>query len=153
MKVTYFILGFLIWAKFETLLCKDKFPEANFLFVNGRKNTDNVVIQFNNTKALLQHPDFNQDRDTVLYCHGYTENFTVESTQVVVDAYLSRNDHNILVVQWSAYSAGNYVFQAIPNSIKIGAKIGKVLVAMQNIGFKLSKFHIVGHSLGKLLIQ
>lgn len=150
MKVTYFyILGFLITAQFETFLCKDEFPEANFLFVNGRKNTDNVVIQFNNTKTLLQHPDFNQDRVTVLYCHGYTENYTVESTQVIVDAYLSRNDHNILVVQWSPYSAGSYNFQAVPNSIMLGAMIGKVLVAMQNIGFKLSKFHLVGHSLGK----
>ncbi|CAO1411079.1 unnamed protein product [Diamesa hyperborea] len=88
------------------------------------------------------------DRPTVVYCFGYTENYTDASTQLIVDAYLSRNDHNILVIQWSMYAANNYFFQAIPNTIQLGAKIGKVLVEMQKVGFNLKTFHIVGHSLG-----
>ena len=121
MKVIYLILSILISVKLETSHCfDDQFKDASFIFVNGLKNTDPyVVVPFNDTQALLQHPKFNKDRDTVLYCFGYTENYTADSTQAIVDAYLWRNDHNILVVQWSMYNADNYFFQAIPNTIRV----------------------------------
>lgn len=132
MEVIYLILGILISVQFETLHSfEQEFEEANFIFVNGRNVTDDyVVIQFNNTQALLQHPDFNKDIDTILYCFGYTENYTSDSTQAIVDAYLWRSDHNILIVQWSMYAAGNYYFQAIPNAINVSVvvKISQIFV-------------------------
>lgn len=136
MKVINVILGILISVKLQILHCyEEEFKEASFIFVNGMKSTDSyVVVQFNDTKSLLKHPDFHQHRNTILFCHGYTESYTANTTQEIVDAYLWRNDHNILVVQWSSYAAGNYVFEAIPNAIKVSVVVN-ILCFMGNKNF------------------
>lgn len=88
----------------------------------------------------------------MLYGYGYTEKFTSMSTQKVVSSYIERNDHNILVAEWSNYSGGSYLFEAIPNSYKVGEIYGKTLLTMRESGFDLEKFHLVGHSLGGHLV-
>lgn len=88
----------------------------------------------------------------MLYGYGYTEKYTSLSTQTVVRSYIQRGDHNILVVEWSKYSDGSYFTQAIPNSYKVGEVIGKALLKMKKEGFRLEKFHLVGHSLGGHLV-
>lgn len=74
------------------------------------------------------------------------------STQTVVDSYIERGGYNILVVEWSRYSGGRYIANAIVNSYRVGEIIGKVLLRMMNEGFNLDKFHLVGHSLGGHLV-
>lgn len=44
------------------------------------------------------------------------------------------------------------MFEAIPNSYKVGEIYGKTLLIMQKGGFNLEKFHLVGHSLGGHLV-
>lgn len=88
----------------------------------------------------------------MIYGYGYTEKYISMSTQTVVRSYIQRGDHNILVVEWSNYSDGNYLIEAIPNAYKVGEIIGKVLLQMQNEGFDLESFHLVGHSLGGHLV-
>lgn len=39
-----------------------------------------------------------------------------ESVNVIVNAYLKRNDHNILVLDWSSLADGNYLLDAVPNA-------------------------------------
>jgi predicted alpha/beta-fold hydrolase len=110
------------------------------------------MVTLNNTSKILRHPSYINDRPTMLYGYGYTEKFSSQSTQTVVKSYLARGDHNILVVEWSNYSNGNYILNAIPNSYKVGEIIGKTLLSMKSIGFKLENFHLVGHSLGGHLV-
>lgn len=88
----------------------------------------------------------------MLYAFGYTERFTSMSTQTIVNSYIARDDHNILVVEWSNYSKGSYIFEAIPNSYKVGEVLGKTLLNMKASGFNLESFHLVGHSLGGQLV-
>lgn len=86
----------------------------------------------------------------MLYGYGFTENYTSKSTQKIVESYILRGDHNILVVEWSKYSGG--VLDAIPNTHKVGEIIGKTLLDMKNSGFNLKSFHLIGHSLGGHLV-
>lgn len=102
----------------------------------------------NDTTSLLTHPDYDNDRSTVIYSYGYTEKFTSLSTQTVVESYIARGDHNIVVIEWSAYNSGNYPLEAIPNMRRIGEFLGKVFLNMRISGFNLDKFHLLGHSLG-----
>lgn len=88
----------------------------------------------------------------MLYGYGYTEKYTSNSTQTVVRSYIERGDHNIMVIEWSNYSGGSYLFEAIPNSYKVGEILGKVLLNMKSSGFNLNTFHLVGHSLGGHLV-
>lgn len=97
---------------------------------------------------LLNHPNYDHDLPTVLYGFGFTESYQSKSTQMIVSSYIERGGHNILVIEWSNYSAGNYLFEAIPNVHKVGDVVGKTLWSMKKSGFKLENLHLVGHSLG-----
>lgn len=38
---------------------------------------------------------------------------------MIADAYIKRNDHNILLLDWSELADGNYLFDAVPNIKKV----------------------------------
>lgn len=107
------------------------------------------MFDFDNTISLLEHPDYVENKTTVLYGFGYTEKYTSESTQSIVLALIENNNHNILVLDWASYSSGNYIMDAIPNAFQVGDVVGRKLVDMNNEGFNIIKFHLIGHSLGK----
>lgn len=65
---------------------------------------------------MFGHLKFDAEKKTVLYIHGYMEAPSQESVNVIVNAYLKRNDHNILVLDWSSLADGNYLFDAVPNA-------------------------------------
>lgn len=58
-------------------------------------------------------------KKTVLYIHGYLEGPDHESVNTIVDAYLERNDHNVLVLNWSQLANGNYFIDAVPNAKQV----------------------------------
>lgn len=95
---------------------------------------------------------YDNNRPTLLYCYGYTETFQSLSVQTVLESYIERGDHNILVIEYSNYNDGNYFLQAVPNSYRIGEIFGKTLLDMRSLGFNVDKFHLVGHSLGGQLL-
>lgn len=121
------------------------------VFVRATPNSFKYIL-LNNTRELLTDPKFNKSSRTMLYGYGYTEKYTSMSTQTVVKSYIERGDHNIMVVEWSNYSDGNYIVDAIRNAYKVGDIVGKTLLAMRSLGFNIDMFHLVGHSLGGHLV-
>ena len=55
----------------------------------------------------------------MIYVHGYTESLDILSVRTVITAYLTRNDTNIFALDWSNYSTGNYITEAIPHVIGV----------------------------------
>ncbi|CRL01706.1 CLUMA_CG014922, isoform A [Clunio marinus] len=110
------------------------------------------IIELNETEKLLTHPGYDNNKPTVVYVYGFNEKFKSKSTQTLVESYIERGDHNILVVEWAKYNRGSYPYFVIPNTQKIGEIIGKVLLRMNKSGFKLENFHLVGHSAGGQLV-
>lgn len=68
---------------------------------------------------MFAHPSFDKEKATVLYIHGYIEAPSDESVTVIVQSYLKRNDHNILVLDWSDLADGNYLVDAVPNAKQV----------------------------------
>lgn len=69
--------------------------------------------------ALFGNAHFDVMKKTVLYIHGYLEGSNHESVNVIVDAYLQRNDHNVLALDWSELASGNYLIDAVPNAKQV----------------------------------
>lgn len=69
------------------------------------------------------------------------------STQTVLAAYIYRGGYNLLVVEWSNYSGGNYYFDAIPNARAVGDITGKKLWSMKSDGLDLDSVTLVGYFL------
>lgn len=60
----------------------------------------------------------------MIYVHGYTESLEILSVRTVITAYLTRNDTNIFALDWSNYSTGNYITEAIPHVIGVSHFFG-----------------------------
>lgn len=69
--------------------------------------------------AIFGNAHFDVLKKTVFYIHGYQEGPNDESVNVIVDSYLQRNDHNILVLDWSQLANGNYLIDAVPNAKQV----------------------------------
>lgn len=89
--------------------------EAKILFYYGKHFDDNQIYTLDQSQDILKHPNFDLNRKTVLYLHGYIETQQVESIHVIVDAYLKRGDHNTLVLDWGQLADGNYLLDAVQN--------------------------------------
>ncbi|XP_062547945.1 endothelial lipase isoform X1 [Armigeres subalbatus] len=140
------ILALGLWVGMKPI--KAKLDTAKFMFFYGSKFEDHEVFDLSRAEDIIQHPRFDRTKKTVMYFHGYIESPEVESVHVIVDAYQKRNDHNVIILDWTQLVDGNYLLEAVPNCKKFGYKLGSIILAMINSGLDVDKLHLVGHSLG-----
>lgn len=128
--------------------------------------------------AMFGNTNFDALKKTVLYIHGYLEGPEHESVRVIVDAYLQRNDHNILVLDWSQLANGKYLIDVVPNAkqvlyyrfmcsdtkkcnfiwvcvfnandlmLQLATKLSEVILDWVDEGLDVNKFHIIGQAIG-----
>lgn len=97
--------------------------------------------------------NFDNTKPTMMYSYGFTESYNSRSTQTVLEAYLDRGDHNIVVTDWQPYNSGNYLLEAIRNSYRVGEHYAIALHKLTlEEGLNIEGFHLVGHSLGGHLV-
>lgn len=78
---------------------------------------------------------------------GWIDDFGSEGPQLVSEAYIKRNDHNLIVVDWGQYSFAPLRLAVIQAST-ISRFVGRSLVNLFRLGLDDKKFHCVGHSIG-----
>ncbi|XP_046972098.1 pancreatic lipase-related protein 2-like [Vanessa cardui] len=106
-----------------------------------------ITFGFENITSLLDNPDFDLQKPTVFYVHGYVETASDASVLHVIDAYVKRGDHNILVLDWGNLAFGNYL-SVVFNVKKVGKESGKALGKLLKNGLSIEGLHVVGHSAG-----
>ncbi|XP_018795054.1 PREDICTED: lipase member H-A isoform X1 [Bactrocera latifrons] len=121
---------------------------AKFILFYGPTFADSNIFNIDDYKSMLEDSNFSKTKNTVLYIHGYLEDADIESVHVIVDAYLQRNDVNLIVLDWGELANGNYMFDAVVNCKQLASVLARNLIAMFEMGLDIDKFHIVGHSLG-----
>ncbi|XP_063698362.1 phospholipase A1 isoform X2 [Culicoides brevitarsis] len=122
---------------------------VRLLFFYGTKFEEHLDYSLDEFDKIPEHVKFDPSKPTCLYFHGFVEKMTDEHIYVIADAYQTRNDHNLIMVNWQEMADGSYLLDAVPNMKKIGKTIGQKIVEMTlNKGFPLHKLHVVGHSLG-----
>ncbi|XP_039313434.1 pancreatic triacylglycerol lipase isoform X2 [Solenopsis invicta] len=109
--------------------------------------TMNEYIDYPLENASAITSQINNNKPTVLYIHGFTENLKKTSVRTVVEAYLERNDHNIIGLDYRDIASDNYV-KVAENIPHVGDVVASTLEEMVKSGFDMEKFHIVGHSMG-----
>nr|XP_034838102.1 pancreatic lipase-related protein 2-like [Maniola hyperantus] len=90
--------------------------------------------------------DFNDP--TVIYFHAFMETPDDGSALMVREAYTHRGDTNVIVVDAQRLEAGPWYFKAAENTWYIGRIAAQFIDYLVSRGLKLSKTHLVGHSLG-----
>uniref|UniRef100_A0A1B6CJQ3 Lipase domain-containing protein n=1 Tax=Clastoptera arizonana TaxID=38151 RepID=A0A1B6CJQ3_9HEMI len=92
-------------------------------------------------------PYFSMKAPTAVYIHGYIETSSSLSVRTVVDAYLQRGDHNIIVVDWGVL-ANKPAVQAAIYTNNVGQALAMMIDGLVSSGYDASLLHLIGHSMG-----
>lgn len=151
--------------------------QTKFYFFYGPTYFDHQIYDYNALDEILLHEKYDANQTTVLYIHGYLESPESDSVRLIVNAYHTRNEHNLVVLDWGDAAYGDYFISAVPNSITVSSamilfnvflllwfffigcvisfQLGNILSTIVLSAFKKGlnseKFHVVGHSLGAQL--
>lgn len=93
--------------------------KTKLYFFYGPNYFDHRIYDYNELDDILQHDRYNASQATVLYIHGYLESPESDSVNTIVNAYYTRNEHNLIVLDWSDAAYGDYFIAAVPNSITV----------------------------------
>lgn len=84
--------------------------------------SNGISFSLNELPKLIANTNFRPDLQTLIYLHGFHENQTKESVITIHDAYQSTGAYNIIMVDWAAGAAGNYV-EAVMNAVAVNSDL------------------------------
>jgi len=100
-----------------------------------------------NESLLNSH--FDARRRTKILVHGYTSNGLASFVKDVREAYLEKEDCNVISVDWEPLARGPNYVKAARNAMPAGARTADFLRGlMEASGAVLEDFHAIGYSLG-----
>ncbi|XP_064477436.1 pancreatic triacylglycerol lipase-like [Ornithodoros turicata] len=107
------------------------------------------VLSWSSTEQDIKLSHFQPTRPTKLITHGWIDNIDLTDWMVKMkDAYLAKDDCNVVLVDWKAGTLHSYV-QAVANTRLVGAEIALFVNKLKNAtGADPKTFHAIGHSLG-----
>lgn len=115
-----FIKFFALVLVFSVAVAEDCHSVTDLSLILFKGSLDAVDVVFlNNTKSLLVNPAYDKKKSTLIYGFGYTETYQHPSSRTIAKAYLTRNDSNIIIIDWSKYNKGNYFLDALPYLMKV----------------------------------
>lgn len=77
------------------------------------------TVYLNETDKIIANPQLKRFKNTVIYSFGWMENYSVEGTQLIVNAFLRTRRYNVLVLDWSDYSQGDYLKEVAQKSMEV----------------------------------
>ncbi|KAL0119584.1 hypothetical protein PUN28_007790 [Cardiocondyla obscurior] len=146
---TFRQFAFIIVIIYTTLIggvfTEDELKSIFLRVFTGTTLQEYVDYSVENASAITSR--INKSKPTVIYIHGYTEHVEKESVQTVIQAYLKRNDHNTIAVDYGILANNTYVSLLI-NAPRIGNVLATALEQMKFSGLDTERLHIVAHSMG-----
>ncbi|CAH0714535.1 unnamed protein product, partial [Brenthis ino] len=87
-------------------------------------------------------------RKNVLIVHGFNGTHSKSPMTFIRDAYLSRKDYNVFMVDWMALARFPCYLSALSNMKLVGQCTAQLYSHLTQFGVKARKITCVGHSLG-----
>ncbi|KAG5682563.1 hypothetical protein PVAND_011908 [Polypedilum vanderplanki] len=94
---------------------------------------------------VLDHPDFDRKKPTIIYSYGFTETQFQPSVRNVIDAYLENNGFNFMII-----SCDSIIDYTIFNANEIAQMVAEGIKNCFDKGYR--NFHLVGFSLGGQIV-
>lgn len=92
------------WIKFS----KQPSPVHSFYLIYSENGTCSQKHTLNELDVLTRHPNYNHSHTTTVYIHGFHEDIKKDTVQMVVRSYMTRDDCNLVMVDWSHTAADLY---------------------------------------------
>ncbi|KAH8417467.1 hypothetical protein KR222_000499, partial [Zaprionus bogoriensis] len=119
---------------------------VSFYLYTRSNPTDGKKIEAKD--ASIRDSHFNKDHGTRFVIHGWTGSYTDDLNTEITKAWLSRGDHNVIIVDWSRARSVDYASSvlAVPGA---GGKVGDMIKFLnEKHGMSLDSLYVIGHSLG-----
>ncbi|KAK7869849.1 hypothetical protein R5R35_008066 [Gryllus longicercus] len=136
----------------STIICKTGCEEAakialiEIYYFYGPTETDYEVVNLNNFRALLTGGHWNFSRNTTCFFPGYLNDAKTDYTLTVVNAYLSNNSTNLLVVVWPNRQEYSWMVCQMPY---LAQRLAKAFDDFSTASSgKVTTMVFVGHSVG-----
>ncbi|KAL0808971.1 hypothetical protein ABMA28_012628 [Loxostege sticticalis] len=101
------------------------------------------------SEGLLGLTNYNSRRRTIVLLHGWRVGADAAMNTQLVPAFLSAEDVNVIVVDWSAGAGSINYATAVANTLTAGEGIARFINWLNRAtGAVPAHYHIVGHSLG-----
>ena len=79
-----------------------------------------VSVNLANVTKIFNHEAFDSEKETIIYTFDFLEQIDSISNQIIAEPFLKDSDKfNFLVLDYGNFSGGNYIFDAVPNAIKV----------------------------------
>lgn len=76
----------------------------------------------NQLLAMTKHSEYKREDQVVIYIHGFHEDQTKDTVEMVVQSYTTRGDCNLVVLDWS-YTAADMYPMVVTNVKPVGMKM------------------------------
>ncbi|XP_023176531.2 phospholipase A1-like [Drosophila hydei] len=99
-------------------------------------------------EAALRDSHFNKDHATRFVIHGWTGHHSDPMISEITNAWLSRGDYNVIIVDWARARSADYASSvvAVPG---VGTQVGEMISYLhEHHGMSLDRLTVIGHSLG-----
>lgn len=126
---------FFIWSAVFFMLVVKSTTSFFYSFFLSFSESSNVYTEFDLYEApkLLQHPSFDTNHMTIIYIHGWNEKMNEAKTLlVIVQSYLTRRNHNILVLNYETLSKKFYSI-VVDNAKEVRKWYARILTLMYSL--------------------
>jgi hypothetical protein len=94
--------------------------EINLVYFNDFA----VSVSLANVTKIFRHEGFDSEKETIIYTFDFLEKIDSISNQIIAEPFLRNGDKfNFLILDYGNFSGGNYIFDAVPNAIKVGVTL------------------------------
>ncbi|XP_017038968.1 phospholipase A1 VesT1.02 [Drosophila ficusphila] len=120
--------------------------EVSFYLYTRNNPTEgqNIIAE----ASSVQNSLFNKNLGTRFVIHGWKGKYTDSMNVDITNAWLSRGNFNVIVVNWEGSQSIDYAMsvRAVPAA---GTKVGEMIEYLhENHGLSLDTLKVIGHSLG-----
>ncbi|KAJ6635728.1 Endothelial lipase [Pseudolycoriella hygida] len=127
---------------------EDIFRDVVLRFYHGNSSTTYTEFKLNEATRLLGHPSFDLNDMTIIYIHGWNEKMNeAETLLVLVESYLSRKNHNVMVLNFETLAKKFYT-TVVENSKELGKRVADALRRLFYRGLSPNRIHLLGFSVG-----
>ncbi|XP_017765759.1 PREDICTED: pancreatic triacylglycerol lipase-like [Eufriesea mexicana] len=122
-------------------------PNRVFFYLYTRNSTNEPQKLFIDDVETLKKSHFNVNKETKIVTHGWRNDYTSASCQLIRKAFLQNSDCNVIVIDWGKIAKKEY-YWASNRVLMVGKFAAKMISFLESQGMDENKLTIVGHSLG-----
>ncbi|XP_054726873.1 phospholipase A1 VesT1.02-like [Anastrepha obliqua] len=120
-------------------------PVSYYLYTSKNPTTAQKISA---TNTSISESNFDASNPTRILIHGWLQGYKASMNTEIRDAWLSRGDYNIIVVDWARARLIDYVSSVLavkPTGVKVASFINYLV---QNHSLSFDTTEVIGHSLG-----